>query len=947
MTHCQPINSKIMGVAMTYLQFGIILVCLSSCAPQPSGEVDYWEEDYHYQPVVHRPSLEVRYTDSTRTAFQILAQDYQLTGSLTAPHTLVNAADEQLWLWMEMARDDGQRYSTRLFPKPSRINLYRRGPYYCEVHWFDIQPTTPDGQIAPLKGDLILFCYPDKILAEINWYATEDFPAVALEVKGLVDTTFRSQPFVKDTKQAFSFPLYGEEPPLSDAAFELIAGEAPVSYDYRRGCYVVGTVTSSSFQKQFYDFPNRYETATFKMKNDSIARKIYVCHQSVEGGSIVEGGVMLDKEGHPMPILVQVSKNFDGEKEEEFYNPLDTAFSETYFPLYLAPEESMTLSSLHLYQNWGRHMTKHWSSLGAWMDYFHSATGVTETTCYVPFKFAGVGGVAIADFRAMSQETFWTGQPQHDNIAGHSFMSYYNGQQWNHAVYQGTTYRSTGPNWYDITLHYLSSDSSIRLTVDIWETPQADELRSFFTAKYEVLKPLTIGAADVNFRFLTITSAIQRLRFTRFAANGVNDQPIALDQAPFPIRGVKLPSENAFIAEYGDQERQRGSNAVVVRQFTAPAGIGLSAGMQVGSYQERFEADEAPNTRLFLAPAVDTLSLQKGDVIELNGFWLPYGPLDNADTPKREARRYGVDAPNISISKGKVQSTLPTRIVADNNEAQFTLSGGKDLVPITVTGLTQWKDVRIWQKENRRWRPLSHARNTNYDGYQVFVAEDGSYGAVFLVPTNEEPQELRVGIDDASADREKLNLTTQGEQVVIKWNGQDIALRYPKVNKEFAAWQSSEGGSHWFEEDLKGWKRGGRVTPNEEDLDLEYWWDREEEVSSTHDPVFALDMLASDFSDSTNKQTWVLTDQGWEKPTTASRKKAKAVAVKAQGADDALLALVWNNAQEVVQEHRMIGVKLRETAYPVDRRYHVRGKVYLFKGNLATLRQRISRELNL
>lgn len=81
--------------------------------------------------------------------------------------------------------------------------------------------------------------------------------------------------------------------------------------------------------------------------------------------------MLLDREGHPMPIVVQVSKNFAGEKEEAFYNPTDQPFSETIFPLYLEPGESHTLTSLHLFQNWGRHMTKHWSSLGAWMDYFH------------------------------------------------------------------------------------------------------------------------------------------------------------------------------------------------------------------------------------------------------------------------------------------------------------------------------------------------------------------------------------------------------------------------------------------------------------------------------------------------------------------------------------------------------------------------------------------------
>lgn len=129
------------------------------------------------------------------------------------------------------------------------------------------------------------------------------------------------------------------------------------------------------------------------------------------------------------------------------------------------------------------------------MDYFHSSTGVTETTCYVPFKFAGLGGVTIADFRAMSQECFWVDQPQHDNLAGHSFLSYYDGKDWIHPVYTGTVYRSTGPNWYDIGLRYLTSDGKIKVTADIFETPQNDELRSYFKVRYEVLQRLEIADA--------------------------------------------------------------------------------------------------------------------------------------------------------------------------------------------------------------------------------------------------------------------------------------------------------------------------------------------------------------------------------------------------------------------------------------------------------------------
>ena len=167
---------------------------------------------------------------------------------------------------MEIEDSEGQVYSTQWSSKPTRINLYRRGPYYCEVHWFDLQPATKAGRAAPIKGDLALFCYPEKILAEITWHGTGDFAARRLNVRGIAPTEFDCSPFEKGKRQAFSFPLFGEEEPLPDHAFTLIEGKVPVRYDARRGCYVVGTVTSSSFQKQFYDMPNRYETATLSLQ---------------------------------------------------------------------------------------------------------------------------------------------------------------------------------------------------------------------------------------------------------------------------------------------------------------------------------------------------------------------------------------------------------------------------------------------------------------------------------------------------------------------------------------------------------------------------------------------------------------------------------------------------------------------------------------------------------
>ena len=923
-----------------------------------------WREDFWHQPIARRPALEVNYTDATRTAFNVLAEAYRLRGELTAPHRLVHH-DGTPWLWFELKDADGTVYSTQHSKRPSRINLYRRGPYFCEVHWFDLQPAMEDGTLAPVKGDVALFCYPEKILAEVTWHGVGAFEAVNLSAKGIAAREWDCAAFKSGTRQSFAFPLFGEDEPLPAEAFTLAEGKVPFRYDARRGCYVVGTVTSSGFQTHFYDTPNRYEAATFTLRNNDQPRKIYICHETVVGQGIVEGGAVLDAEGHPMPLVVQVSKNFAGEKEERFYNPRDTPFSETFFPLYLEPGETQTLTSLHLYQNWGRHMTKHWSSLGAWMDYFHSSTGVTETTCYVPFKFAGIGGVAIADFRAMSQETYWVGQPQHDNLAGHSFLSFYDGQAWQHSKYEGTTYRSTGPNWYDIQMKYVSADGSVRVTADIWETPQADELRSFFKVRYDVLKPLVVEDAEARFRLLSVASNIQSLRFTRFAASGTEGRAIDFGQGPFPVKGAPLPATNAFVAVYGDQTRNRGSNAVVVRQFKGPRGIGPAVTLQTGAYLGRSPRDRPEDTRLLLVPDVARLELKAGDVFEIDGFWLPYGARDDTETPRREAQTYGHGVPEVtSCTRGTVLGHLPVRIKAENNGAEFTLRGGSDLVPVVVTGMTDWRYPRLWRQEGERWRLLSHARNTDDDGYQVFCDEEGTFGTVFLAGTDEGEQTLKVSVGEPVPEGDKLILDAEDDTSVDRvvspvsfgasHNEWKIRLHFPQADSSAdqttrrTSWRTSEGNSLSFEATERVGRSGGRVSPNQDDLDLEYWWENGA-AARVEAPELLIDLEGTTFSDPNRERTWTLTTEGWQRVQGDLSGQAALGVVAVVSTDGTrVLCMAWPNARgPVAPAENRVGVTLEPVRFSSSRRYHVRGKIYLIEGDLTIVRDRISRDLSI
>ncbi|MDQ1256379.1 MAG: hypothetical protein QG656_975, partial [Candidatus Hydrogenedentes bacterium] len=902
-----------------------------------------------------------------------------------------------------------------------RINLYRRGPYFCEVHWFDVRVADERGKAAPLKGDLALYCYPDKILASITWHATKDFAASSIAVHGKTESAFTPEPFTAGSIQSFAFPLFGETPPLPETAFENINAKTPMRYDTVRGCYTIGSLSEGGFQGHFYHHPNRYETASFRVTNDAAPRTIYVCHENVDGdkGS-VEGGVLLDESGHPLPIVVQISKNFAGEKEEPFYNPEDTAFSETYFPLTLDANESRALTSLKLYQNWGNHMLKQFSSLGAWMDYFHSSTGVTETTCYVPFKFGGLDGVDIADFRAMSQHAFWSGQPQHDNVAGHSFLSFTDGsgdgmallschggdsRGWRYLEYRGTTYRGTGPNWMDIGFEYLSTDGSIRAVVDSVELPQADELRQFVHVRYDVLKPVTIPAARENFRLLTAASYVQKLRQTRFAATGMDDTELIFRKNHFGVLGHPLPSENAFLAVYGEPQ---GGNAFVLRRWESSVG-GASVGPAASVYCER-----SGDTRLLLVANAEDLTLNPGDWFDFEAILMPFGSCTDADAPRREAVTYGAEGPRVTaVTQGVKVRDFPAEVRAESNRAEFTIQGGRDLVPIVVTGLSDYRWPRIECKGERDWIPVSHARVGALDGVQTFCAEDGSFGAVFLVHSDNTPQTLRVTAGVEPPATEAIRVTAfrapedgQGPagwqhsaQIQAPWMDTPIFLRYPETvytdGLDFIDhrrddmpprvdpgplarnWNESEGGSIWFEWEYDNQTAGGRLSPNVDSVDLECWLDNRRDAAVNFGLQFCPALAGTLFEDRTYERTWGLFGGQWRRLCDMDRGEAdpslchyrvaggpdfngdslwgKSADVLDRGMvaitspdGQYVFAIVWPDCMRVLTNGGIPCVHADPPAYPVPpkKRLHIRGKVYLMKGTLDDLLARVRREID-
>ena len=807
----------------------LLLLVASRCCS--SEMLDIWKNDIRRQPLASRPKIEARYIDATRTGLDIEAQNYRAQialksdgGQRIASFKISSPKGPAEILggkgaYLQLTTSDGTLYSTLNSRKPSRINIYRRGPYYIETHWLDVLFTSENAKAAPIKGEVVLYSYPEKTHIAVILHVTDSIDVKSAAMVFAFDAETCASPTdckLADgmrinefmlVKRAESAPtcamVYPVPAGVDDVTIEKVDGHVTVSnfiynheahngataswkagdkqvayfevfptadgdvtpeleaevqpllsasmvaksgrtlgYDPVRGCYKVQTDNPGGFSYHYYTNTNAYEVAEFSILNTSLARKIYVMHETNKEPGSVECGVVLDEAGNTLPITVQISKNFAGEKEEPFYNPDDTPFSETFFPLHLEAGESRKLTSLHLYQNWGSHPLKQFSSLGAWMDYYHMSTGVTETTCYVPFLFGGLDGVSIADLRPMSQK-MWESQPQHDNVAGHSFLRYMDDAgKWHFVEYTGTTFRSTGPNWADMSLSYLSDDGKAKVTIDVFELPQTDELRNFMHMRVDFLGDIKLKDDDPGkyVRFLNIASWVQRMRYTHVALGGPTGDPeivpIRLTD-DYSVIAAPLPTENGFATVYPDKA---GANAYIVHRFEGKIG-GEPAGPGVTVYGQK-----DGNTVLSLVPVNKAKEIKAGDFIEADLFIMPYGGgTQDAKPPQKAALDFGLNAPKVTkVELGRKISDFPTRIALDDNGvAEFAITGGMNYIPIIVEGAKDYACQRIYNVDSGKTL-IDHAQKGERDGYQVFAKDDGTFGFVFLVNTDGQEHKYRV-----------------------------------------------------------------------------------------------------------------------------------------------------------------------------------------------------------
>jgi hypothetical protein len=462
--------------------------------------------------------------------------------------------------------------------------------------------------------------------------------------------------------------------------------------------------------------------------------------------------ILRDDDLNPIGIPVQLSKNWHGP------NP-PVGFAGRWFHgltlLTVPANTNLSFELVMVGQNWGGMPSATHSQLsvigyGGNQQWDESALGnFGEALCY------DVDHV-LTDNDCTDSRPMLTTDAQGKtgawgaNAGGTSFLRYYDsgGQQRRHSRMR-TQYARYCPNLAEAVFAGQTDDGAMEFRYSTALYRSDDYTRDVHRLRVDVKSDLSFSrlaffqqAADTyaynNGKTLAYGDALNLAPLRQWTATFGQNQyigaPVALT-GPMPW-AMTLDSP----AESGYAPANRG---FVIRSWQAR----INGSSNVPPYiAER----SVPGASLFdLVPPPGVTTLKAGDYLEAEivRFYVPkfatnyYGSNANfraALTNYQNSYQIGLREAvgnNLAVTPqwGALEHLFPIQIQATNNRAGFTVTGGLGCVPVTITGLSDYRAPVLEEKVGAVWTPLNQAVNGN-DFWQCdYNAEKGAWEITFTL----------------------------------------------------------------------------------------------------------------------------------------------------------------------------------------------------------------------
>ncbi len=604
-------------------------------------------------------------------------------------------------------------------------------------------------------------------VATRNWLPDTTFPTGA---KLAYQAILPASDWVSGEEKtlALVWPPQGvfHEPPPTVSAVQIAPTKVPldVTYDSALGWFQVALRNDGAARDYSQAGNDRIERVALTLENPSAtpqtARLNFAKGLPGSGGVFGITGLtamLRDREGHPIGLPIQLSKNWHN-KPDRYRGPWYRGLTMLSIPGRTKIElEYTSVNALWggvpaashaqlCLVGWGNNQLWEQAAIGSW----------GESLCFEPDQ--GQAGGAVLDTRpllvfGMGQEPKrrfgWTA-----NVGGADFLVYYDpaGQkQWNSRM--KTLRRRSGPVLTETTYAGQSHDGKIDLayTVGLYRTD--DLTRGVYHLRYDVRQPASFqrlvlfqcGGDDYSYtgeRKFAVgnETGIESEWTTQWGGNRYRTEPRE-------VRGrVPWFSLHEAVSRAVGQEAWA-NRGLVIREWKARLG-GHDAAPWFAERGARMRGADTSLLDILPPPSVQTL--QPGDFVEaiIEHVVVPqfaddyYGPNQNLQAALKKDQNtwrmilreaLGNDL-QIRVAEGELVRRRPTTIRARSSHADFTIRGGLGYVPVTFSGLTDYRRPLLEQKEGDQWKPVNQAVHGNDFWQTDYRADDSTWEITYSLP---------------------------------------------------------------------------------------------------------------------------------------------------------------------------------------------------------------------
>jgi hypothetical protein len=520
-------------------------------------------------------------------------------------------------------------------------------------------------------------------------------------------------------------------PAADDTGSSIVTAESPklgkvdVHYDPALGACIVAVPSEQWSVAKDLDHLERLKLTLSNPSAHATDLRLFFNHEEIGEGITGLCPMLRDSAGNPSGIPVQISKNWH--RDPKARHLLDGPWFHGFSLVHLPARSTTQLEYDITYARWGGvPSASHaqlcligWGSNQLWEQSAIGSFG--ESICYDPD--VGLGRSRIDDVRPLMVRSMAKGQPEWTwttNVGGGDFLVYFDrNNAAKRLINVKTHHRAYGPNLTNVTYAGITEDGCLAAKVEV-SLPRCDDInRSFYKLHYEVRRP----------------TAFKRLAFFQLGADrylGVSFGEVSLGNAQGLVQtftpevskpnyeqtGLKVLGSVPWISLHktvGDTTSPGASanRGLIIRSWRARL-AGKDA--PVFAALKGFPADNGrPSAVLELTPPPGVDELQPGDFVdaEIEMVVLPlsaedyYGPNMNlsaalkttGNTWKPVDREAKGNTLEVAAVHGTVVHAYPMVVRVDAEQtAEFQVTGGIGYVPITFTGLRDYKGYELLEE---------------------------------------------------------------------------------------------------------------------------------------------------------------------------------------------------------------------------------------------------------